>query len=68
MYVQQEAIDKARANPFRAFIGSIASGAGAGIIVSHIQILNVHIPVDMPFLFSVGTRAQARVCVQELDK
>jgi hypothetical protein len=68
MYVQQEAIDAARANPFRAFVGSIASGAGAGIIVSHIQILNVYIPVAMPFLFPLGTRAQVRVCVQELDK
>jgi len=68
MYVQQEAIDAARANPFRAFVGSIASGAGAGIIVSHIHILNIHIPVAMPFLFPLGTRAQVRVCVQELDK
>lgn len=32
--VRQEAIDAARANPFRAFVGSIASGAGAGAIVS----------------------------------
>ena len=30
----QEAIDAARANPFRAFVGSVASGAGAGAIVS----------------------------------
>lgn len=30
----QDAIDAARANPFRAFVGSIASGAGAGAIVS----------------------------------
>ena len=30
----QEAIDAARANPFRGFVGSIASGAGAGAIVS----------------------------------
>eukprot|EP00802_Teleaulax_amphioxeia_P027708 Tamp_29140.p2 GENE.Tamp_29140~~Tamp_29140.p2 ORF type:complete len:172 (-),score=18.95 Tamp_29140:268-741(-) len=30
---RQEAIDAARANPFRAFVGSVASGAGAGAIV-----------------------------------
>lgn len=29
----QAAIDAARANPFRAFVGSVASGAGAGVVV-----------------------------------
>ena len=30
----QEAIDKAKASPFRAFVGSVTGGAGLGAVVS----------------------------------